>query len=425
MLLLGAALALPGFAWAGCAGHNDSQNDTGAVMDGRGRSEPEDRRAVGGDPSEAGALSAGTADELPSDDPVTDEDAVVDADASRTAGSAGSMADTGADERALAAGASEAAAGAGGADAGAAPEATALDETAELEPTLFFLDVIRARVIRFSGVELERDVVVNAAGSGPDGVAVDVDGGHIYWTNMGSASQNNGFISRSNLDGSEVTQIVEPGGTFTPKQLKLEPSQHKLYWSDREGMRVQRANLDGSELETLVTIATGEQARRDRANHCVGISVDLEGGFFYWTQKGPDNGGVGSIKRAHLQMPRGETHATRSDVEVLYAGLPEPIDLEVDGQGGYMYWTDRGDDTVNRAPIEVPEGTTPDARSDREILVEGVREAIGITVDYELGHVYYTSADNQLGRVDLDGSNHVELFSDAGVLTGITVVRLP
>jgi len=40
------------------------------------------------------------------------------------------------------------------------------------------------------------------------------------------------------LDGTNVTNIVPPGKTWTPKQLQLDAKNGKLYWSDREGMRV-------------------------------------------------------------------------------------------------------------------------------------------------------------------------------------------
>jgi hypothetical protein len=99
----------------------------------------------------------------------------------------------------------------------------------------------------------------------------------------------------------------------------------------------------------------------------VGVSVDAVGGYLYWIQKGPPNGGEGSIRRAALEVPDGQTHQTRTDIEVLYAGLPEPIDLDVDVAAGMMYWTDRGDATVNRALVEVPDGVTPGSRQDREV----------------------------------------------------------
>ena len=51
----------------------------------------------------------------------------------------------------------------------------------------------------------------------------------------------------------------------------------KLYWCDREGMRVMRANLDGSKIETLVDTSKGDaRPGTDQTKWCVGIAVDPE-----------------------------------------------------------------------------------------------------------------------------------------------------
>lgn len=292
-------------------------------------------------------------------------------------------------------------------------------------PAMFFLDV-GGRVMRAGTEEpWSATTLVPDAGRGPDGIAVDVEHGFVYWTTMGVPADDDGSVHRARLDGSEVTTIVPEGGTYTPKQLRLDAAGGKLYWSDREGMRVQRANVDGTSVETLLTVATGNAARSEARNWCVGIALDLAGGYFYWTQKGPDNGQEGSIRRAHLTMPAGEDDRTRTDVEVLFDGLPEPVDMDVDTEHGYLYWTDRGDDTVSRAPIEIPSGSTATSRDDREILIRNVREAIGVDLDPERGRFFYTSATGQLGRARLDGSDAVELGTGLGGLTGVAIVELP
>jgi len=290
--------------------------------------------------------------------------------------------------------------------------------------TLFWLDV-GGTVLTSRADPFQKTTLVSSAGDGPDGIAVDVAGGHVFWTNMGNTAADDGYIRRANLDGSGVTTIVPAGGTFTPKQMKLEPVEQKLYWSDREGMRVQRAGIDGSEVETLYTAAKGDVAREDLSNHCVGVAVDLAGGFFYWSQKGPDNGHVGSLRRAHLVMPAGENDENRSDVEILYDALPEPIDIDLDLSQGMIYWTDRGDDTINRGPIELPSGSTATTRTDREIIVPGVSEAIGVGLDLARGLVYYTGAKGQVGRAHLDGSAAEYLMTTGGAFTGIQLVELP
>jgi len=313
-------------------------------------------------------------------------------------------------------GASSATAGNSSANAGAS------SSTANELRRIFYLDV-QGSVRTFDEDQPTARTLVKSAGQGPDGIAVDVAGGHIYWTTMGVPADDDGSLRRAELDGSKVTTIVPAGGSYTPKQLKLDVASQRLYWSDREGMRIQRAGIDGSGLETLVTVATGDSARKDAKNWCVGLALDVADGFVYWTQKGPDNGMVGSIRRAHLRLPDGETDATRTDIEVLFDKLPEPVDLDLDVTAGQMYWTDRGDDTINRAPIEIPNGKTAATRADRQILVRGVREAIGVSLDLERGHVYYTSgASGRVGRANLDGSGAVDLVTGTGALTGIAVV---
>ena len=39
---------------------------------------------------------------------------------------------------------------------------------------------------------------------------------------MGNPKDNDGSIFRSDLDGENMTTIVAPGGTFTPKQLQID-----------------------------------------------------------------------------------------------------------------------------------------------------------------------------------------------------------
>src|SRR5215472_15837772 len=116
---------------------------------------------------------------------------------------------------------------------------------------LFLLELSGDRIHSMNPDGSDNKVIVTDC-RWPDGIAVDVPAGHIYWINMGVPNLNDGSIERADLDGKNRRVIVPRGATFTPKQMQLDKKNGKLYWCDREGMRVMRANLDGSQIETLV-----------------------------------------------------------------------------------------------------------------------------------------------------------------------------
>jgi DNA-binding beta-propeller fold protein YncE len=290
---------------------------------------------------------------------------------------------------------------------------------------LFFLDVAGGRVLSANTDGSDLKTIVEEGRKLPDGLAIDSAASRMYWTNMGNLKANDGCILRSDLDGKNMTTIVAPGGTFTPKQLQIETRSGKLYWCDREGMRVMRANLDGSNMETLVDTSEGDtRPGPDARKWCVGIAVDAAGGKFYWTQKGDDNAGQGRIFRANIEFPRGWTSANRQDIELLYDNLPEPIDLELDVAHRVMYWTDRGDpprgNTVNRAPMD----PAPGSRKDPEILFSHLMEGIGLALDLKGGRMFITDFAGTVYSANLDGSNKKTLLFGEGNLTGIAYAEI-
>src|ERR1700740_364697 len=107
---------------------------------------------------------------------------------------------------------------------------------------IFFIDLRRGRGLSANPDGSDLKTLLIEGRKLPDGLAIDVATGHLYWTNMGNPKANDGSIFRSDLDGRNLTTIVAPGGTFTAKQLQIDKPSGKLYWCDREGMRVMRAN---------------------------------------------------------------------------------------------------------------------------------------------------------------------------------------
>jgi sugar lactone lactonase YvrE len=291
---------------------------------------------------------------------------------------------------------------------------------------LFFLDLSSGRVMSCTPDGTDLKTIVTLGRKLPDGVIVDTDTGHIYWTNMGIPNVNDGSLMRAELDGANLTTIVPEGATHTPKQLQFDKKNGRLYWSDREGMRIMRANLDGSKLETLIDTSHGDpRPGTDQTKWCVGIALDVERGQLYWTQKGNDNAGQGVIFRAGIEIPKGQTPQHREDIEVLYGGLPEPIDLDLDIAARMMYWTDRGDpprgNTVNRAPMDVQ----PGRHEEPEIIFTHLMEGIGLALDLKNARMFLTDLGGSVYRCNLDGSEKKAILFAEGNLSGITYVELP
>jgi len=305
-----------------------------------------------------------------------------------------------------------AAAGSGAptATAGAAGSAPAADTA----PHLYWLDINSNRVMHSSDFKTAQTLVART-GTAPDGVAVDVAGGKIYWTNMGSLlGTGGGTLQRANLDGSNVETIVPAGVAQTPKQMQLDLTNKHVYWCDREGAKVFRAGLDGSNPEAIVS---GHGYRE-----LVGVALDVPAGKFYFSDR------IGrKIVRGNIQMPAGETGANRTDLEeqVVFTGSAMPIDLDIDHTNKYLYWTDRDLGTVHRAQLEMPAGSTASTRTDAKTIVMGLSETIGISLDVPNNKMYFTELGGQVSESALDGSGVKRGILRSGSATGVAIAHLP
>jgi hypothetical protein len=136
-------------------------------------------------------------------------------------------------------------------------------------PRLFFLELNAGRIHSMNADGSDRKTIVSDCHL--PGIVVDAKAGHIYWTNMGIPSLDDGSVERADIDGKNRETIVAQGHTHGPKQIIPDKKDGKLYWCDREGMRVMRCNLDGTQLETLIETGGGEADSRDATRWCVGL----------------------------------------------------------------------------------------------------------------------------------------------------------
>ena len=298
---------------------------------------------------------------------------------------------------------------------------------------LLALNPLEQEMLKIDVESGEATVLIRGLDAAPDGIVVDPQQQHIYWTNMGAPGlpegrayktdldldfyRKNGSIERADFDGGGRTYLLAEGSFVTGKQLAGAWSSGRLYWSDREGAAVRSVRLDGADLRDEVVVATTDADRRVVRNQCVGVAVDEENGLLYWTQKGLPKGNDGRIFRTSLNAPVGERA-----IEVLWSGLPEPIDLEVDLGSNTIYWTDRGarprGNTLNMA--RVPAVGEPGGEV--TVVSGNFHDAIGLAIDKDTGIAYVGDMSGEIRAIDIyHGGDHI-LFKGAGSLTGIVGV---
>ena len=237
---------------------------------------------------------------------------------------------------------------------------------------------------------------------------------HIYW--IAGVASNNYYIQRANLDGSNIETLAT--GLNNVSGIALDADGGKIYWTDwKSWRRIRRANLDGSNIETL--IITGHNP--------LGIALDVDGGKIYWTNSRTNHTSAG-IRRANLDGSNIETLVTDegwfsgialdvdgykmywmdwlnnsiqranldgSDIETLIITGHNPFDIALDVDGYKMYWVDWGNDNIQRANLD---------GSNIETLVTGSGFPRGITLNLGEGKMYWMNGGS-IQRADLDGSN--------------------
>ena len=127
----------------------------------------------------------------------------------------------------------------------------------------------------------------------PQGIALDVAGGKMYWTSQRDLNRATntftGKIQSADLDGSSVRDLVT--GLEPPRGgIALDIAGGKIYWTDWD--KIQSADLDGSNVRTLVT---------GLYNLTGGIALDIAGGKIYWIDfDNESKGRMGIIQSADL-----------------------------------------------------------------------------------------------------------------------------
>ena len=186
-----------------------------------------------------------------------------------------------------------------------------------------------------------------------------VAGDFLYWTDIDQDS-----IYRANLDGTNPQVLIDVATipfssqgitNFTQSGLVIDGS--FLYWTDNAQRSIYRANLDGTNPEVLVDVASIPLASGSTTPDVGLLGLAIDGGFLYWADTRQD-----SIYRASLDGSNPEVLIDGADIPLASGDSTSfnQTDLVVDG--GLLYWTDRDQDSLYRANLD---GSNP------EVLIDG------------------------------------------------------
>ena len=231
-------------------------------------------------------------------------------------------------------------------------------------------------------------------------------GGKLYWT------ETAGRIRRANLNGSNLETLAT--GLEVLNGLAI--ANGKLYWIEQTGKsagRVRRANLDGSNIQTLSSLQSVP----------LGIAVDAIGRKLYWTNS------RGKIKRANLNG---------SNIRNLVVGLGTPagialsilrdkvvtVEASLDKITGPWLWmivpTKAGQGGANSANVDSLAGVSSSPVTETDVATNGAAEgdAVGDLV-WTLGEISATGSDNVnnlVNKIGL-GKGNVDDHSIYGLIT--------
>lgn len=209
-----------------------------------------------------------------------------------------------------------------------------------------------------------------------DSIAVDREGGKLYWTAVGNRGLGRVQLWKGNLDGTlaamldddfnwtgdvlfdpvdkhvyvsslghkKIIRLNADGTGRTdfltnlpqPSRLFLDVKNRKLYWASNALPRIERVNLDGTGREVVLDGLPGV---------AYGFGVDPVEEKIYWTTPG------GALYASKLDG---------SERRQLFGGLDQPDGLAIDVESRKLYWAERG--KLSQANLD---GSTP------ETLVSG------------------------------------------------------
>ncbi|HNQ26573.1 MAG TPA: PKD domain-containing protein [Aquaticitalea sp.] len=178
-----------------------------------------------------------------------------------------------------------------------------------------------------------------ASGIGdPYAIALDVDGGKIYWVD------DDGNVSKANLDGSGQEIGFFNVSWAQWRAIALDVENNKMYVYDVNIEEIYAVNLDGTDPQVIIT-----------GNYGYALMVDTVNNRIYFDDQNDDMLKVANLDGTNIQTV--DTNGTR-----IYG-------MDIDHEEGKIYWSGRDSGALYRANFD---------GSDQEVLLSGIASPRGM-----------------------------------------------
>jgi DNA-binding beta-propeller fold protein YncE len=247
----------------------------------------------------------------------------------------------------------------------------------------------------------EHETLLSVTLSDPRSIAVDAVNGKIYW-----ADRETGKIQRTNLDGTDIEDLASTSEASSLRGIAVDPIRGKVYWVDGEWtFRIRRSELDGTSVEDVITSSDTDLLRYPRS-----IAVDVDAGKIYWTELRTPR-----IFRVNMDGTNAEAFIT--DNKWTGLGLPERLSILV--VAGRLYWVsyDYSSEEVLIKSANMDGADVKGIINKSYIAKEGGSIYIScIAVDPLVGRIYWeethsTSETGNIMSANLDGTDAQQLIA--------------
>ena len=235
-----------------------------------------------------------------------------------------------------------------------------------------------------------------------NGEYLAVGGGKIYWTTPTK-------VRRANLDGSEAETLYQDS-YVSLKGIAVDPDLGKIYWASLPGTfdengEIWRANLDGGNARVW---ASREEWNVNGYVPWL-LAIDSEGGRLYWFERFVQyHGPIFPVSLPHpmtvSDCSAHWTSLTSFHDNLVFGGLPNSkglaLDVGLSAGARYVYWTNPSSDRVTRCK---PDGT------EYAWMLNNIDDPISLAIDAEEGKIYW-SGNQGIHRANLDGTEQELIY---------------